>query len=144
MKKILMTTLRNRETNMAAFRHAAGQMAEILAAEVADFASFLGTAVGSPQFLFFTAGILTIEPFLETTTLDWERAVYDTIMLDNAVAVAKRFAGQRDDTLIIVVADHAHPVSIIGTYDDDAIDGSGDQNAEQCVALGYFGDHAYT
>src|SRR5262247_829679 len=51
--------------------------------------------------------------------LDWERAVYDTIMLDNAVAVAKRFAAGRDDTLIIVVADHAHPVSIIGTYDDE-------------------------
>ena len=50
--------------------------------------------------------------------LDWERAVYDTIMLDNAVAVAKRFAGKRGDTLIIVVPDHAHPVSIIGTYDD--------------------------
>jgi len=50
--------------------------------------------------------------------LDWERAVYDTIMLDNAVAVAKRFAAGGDDTLIIVVADHAHPVSIIGTYDD--------------------------
>ena len=50
--------------------------------------------------------------------LDWERAVYDTIMLDNAVAVVKRFAARRDDTLIIVVADHAHPVSIIGTYDD--------------------------
>src|SRR5581483_600635 len=50
--------------------------------------------------------------------LDWERAVYDTIMLDNAVGVAKRFAAGRDDTLIVVVADHAHPVSIIGTYDD--------------------------
>jgi alkaline phosphatase len=50
--------------------------------------------------------------------LDWERAVYDTIMLDNAVAVAKRFAAQRDDTLIVVVGDHTHPVSIIGTYDD--------------------------
>jgi len=50
--------------------------------------------------------------------LDWERAVYDTIMLDNAVAVAKTFAARRDDTLIIVVADHTHPVSIIGTYDD--------------------------
>jgi alkaline phosphatase len=49
--------------------------------------------------------------------LDWERAVYDTIMLDNAVAVANRFAAQREDTLIIVVADHAHPVSIIGTYE---------------------------
>ncbi|HJZ31990.1 MAG TPA: alkaline phosphatase [Hyphomicrobiaceae bacterium] len=51
--------------------------------------------------------------------LDWERAVYDTIMLDNAVAAAKRFAAGRDDTLVIVVADHAHPVSIIGTYDDE-------------------------
>ena len=51
--------------------------------------------------------------------MDWERAVYDTIMLDNAVAVAKRFAAERQDTLIIVVADHAHPVSIIGTYDDE-------------------------
>ena len=50
--------------------------------------------------------------------LDWERAVYDTIMLDNAVGVAKRFAAARNDTLIVVVADHAHPVSIIGTYDD--------------------------
>jgi alkaline phosphatase len=52
-------------------------------------------------------------------SLDWERAVYDTIMLDNAVKVAKDFAGTRDDTLIIVVADHAHGVAIVGTYDDD-------------------------
>lgn len=51
-------------------------------------------------------------------SLDWERAVYDTIMLDNAVKVAKEFAGERNDTLIIVVADHTHPVSIVGTYDD--------------------------
>ena len=51
--------------------------------------------------------------------LDWERAVYDTIMLDNAVAAAKAFAAGRDDTLIIVVGDHTHPVSIIGTYDDE-------------------------
>jgi alkaline phosphatase len=53
-----------------------------------------------------------------THVLDWERAVYDTILLDNAVKVAKRFADKRNDTLIIVVADHGHPVSIIGTYDD--------------------------
>ena len=53
-------------------------------------------------------------------SLDWERAVYDTIMLDNAVKVAKGFAADRNDTLIIVVADHAHPISIIGTYDDAA------------------------
>ncbi len=52
-------------------------------------------------------------------SLDWERSVFDTIMLDNAVKAAKDFAGERNDTLIIVVADHAHPISIIGTYDDD-------------------------
>lgn len=51
-------------------------------------------------------------------SLDWERAVYDTIMLDNAVKAAKDWAAPRNDTLIIVVADHAHPVSIIGTVDD--------------------------
>jgi alkaline phosphatase len=53
-------------------------------------------------------------------SLDWERAVFDTIMLDNAVKMAKDFSAARgNDTLIIVVPDHAHPVSIIGTYDDD-------------------------
>ena len=50
--------------------------------------------------------------------LDWERSVYDTIMLDNAVRAAKTWAAPRNDTLILVVADHAHPVAIIGTYDD--------------------------
>jgi alkaline phosphatase len=52
-------------------------------------------------------------------SLDWERAVYDTIMLDNAVKLAKDFAAARNDTLVIVVPDHAHPVSIVGTYNDD-------------------------
>ena len=52
-------------------------------------------------------------------SLDWERAVYDTIMLDNAVKVAKEFAADRNDTLIVVVPDHAHGVAIVGTYDDE-------------------------
>jgi alkaline phosphatase len=51
-------------------------------------------------------------------SLDWERAVYDTIMFDNVVKMAKDFAEKRADTLVIVVPDHGHPVSIIGTYDD--------------------------
>ena len=51
-------------------------------------------------------------------SLDWERAVFDTIMLDKAVEAAKDFARDRDDTLIIVVPDHAHPVSLVGTFDD--------------------------
>jgi len=52
-------------------------------------------------------------------TLDWERSVYDTIMLDNAVRLAKEFAARNNDTLIIVVPDHAHAMSIVGTYNDD-------------------------
>lgn len=44
-------------------------------AAVAEFASFLGTTVGAPQFFFYTAGILTVEPFTQTTSRDWERAV---------------------------------------------------------------------
>jgi alkaline phosphatase len=55
-----------------------------------------------------------------THALDMERAVYDTIMLDNAVKLARNWASARgDDTLILVVADHNHPVGLIGTIDDD-------------------------
>jgi alkaline phosphatase len=55
-----------------------------------------------------------------THLLDMERAVYDTIMLDNAVRVARDWASRRgDDTLILALADHAHPVSLVGTIDDD-------------------------
>jgi len=51
-------------------------------------------------------------------SLDWERSVYDTILLDNAVQVAKDYAKKHGDTLVIVVADHAHMVGVVGTYDD--------------------------
>lgn len=55
-----------------------------------------------------------------THNLDMERAVYDTIMLDNAVKLARDWASTRgDDTLILVVADHNHAVGLIGTIDDD-------------------------
>jgi alkaline phosphatase len=55
-----------------------------------------------------------------THLLDMERAVYDTIMLDNAVKLARDWASTRgDDTLILVLADHNHPVGLVGTIDDD-------------------------
>jgi alkaline phosphatase len=55
-----------------------------------------------------------------THLLDMERAVYDTIMLDNAVKLARDWASARgDDTLILVVADHNHPIGLVGTIDDD-------------------------
>lgn len=40
-----------------------------------EFADFVRSSGGPPQFLFYTAGILTIEPFVETTPENWERAV---------------------------------------------------------------------
>jgi len=52
--------------------------------------------------------------------LDWERSTWDTIMLSNAVQVAREFAGKRNDTLILVTADHTHGLSIVGTVDGAA------------------------
>jgi alkaline phosphatase len=51
--------------------------------------------------------------------LDWDRALYDTIMFDKCVGIAKEFVKTHPDTLIIVTGDHTHGVSIIGTIDDD-------------------------
>ncbi len=49
-----------------------------------------------------------------------ERAVYDTIMLDETVRLARDWAQKRgDDTLILVTPDHNHPIALIGTIDDD-------------------------
>jgi alkaline phosphatase len=54
-----------------------------------------------------------------THVLDWERSVYDTIMLDRTVALVKAWAEKRGDTLVIVTPDHAHSLSLVGTVDDD-------------------------
>jgi alkaline phosphatase len=52
--------------------------------------------------------------------LDMERAVYDTIMLDNAVRLARDWARNNgDETLILVTSDHNHPNSLVGTINDD-------------------------
>jgi len=54
-----------------------------------------------------------------THVLDWERSIYDTIMLDRTVAMVKAWAEKRGDTLVIVTPDHAHALSLVGTVDDD-------------------------
>jgi alkaline phosphatase len=69
--------------------------------------------------------------------LDWERAVMDTIMLDNAVAAAKAWAEPRKDTLILVLADHSHGLSIVGTVDDNA---KGEQMRDK---VGVYADAGY-
>jgi len=51
--------------------------------------------------------------------LDWERAAFDTIMLSNAVQIARDFAKTHPDTLIIVTPDHTHSGSIVGVVNDN-------------------------
>lgn len=51
--------------------------------------------------------------------LDWERSVYDTILLDRTLKVVLDWAGTRDDTLVIVVPDHTHGAAVIGTVRDE-------------------------
>jgi alkaline phosphatase len=51
--------------------------------------------------------------------LDWQRAVWDTIEMDRALGVARRWAEPRGDTLILVTADHNHSMSVVGIHDRD-------------------------
>lgn len=54
-------------------------------------------------------------------SMDAERAIYDAIMLDDAVRAAKDWArANGNKTLILATADHSHAVSVIGTVNDDA------------------------
>lgn len=49
--------------------------------------------------------------------MDWQRATYDTIEFDKAIEYAQKWNKEHgDNTLLIVVADHAHGASITGTY----------------------------
>ena len=48
--------------------------------------------------------------------MDWQRATYDTIEFDKAVKFARDYAEKNRDTLVVVLADHAHGASISGTY----------------------------
>lgn len=64
--------------------------------------------------------------------LDWQRATYDTIEMDKAIGIAQEFAAKNNDTLIIVVADHAHGASITGTY--HTLDGKAGREAVRTYA----------
>ena len=59
-------------------------------AAVEEFARFVNATARAPQFLFYTAGILTIEPFVETTPQNWERAV--AVNLNGAFYCTKAIA----------------------------------------------------
>ncbi len=68
--------------------------------------------------------------------LDWQRATYDTIEMDKAIGIAKEFAKKNGDTMIIVVADHAHGASITGTYHE--LDGKTGREAVRIYAESIF------
>jgi alkaline phosphatase len=75
--------------------------------------------------------------------LDWERTVWDAIEMDRAVGVAKRWAAANGyDTLIIVTADHAHGMSITGTYWEG--DGKKGREAVRVYADAKFPDYQDT
>lgn len=54
--------------------------------------------------------------------MDGPRAIYDTIEFDQALGVARQWAEDRDDTLIVVTADHNHSMSIVGTHETESDD----------------------
>lgn len=69
--------------------------------------------------------------------LDWQRAAYDNIELDKAVGLARKFSQENgNDTLIVVVADHAHGASITGTYHE--LDGKTGREAVRTYAAAGF------
>lgn len=62
--------------------------------------------------------------------LYWQRAAYDNIEMDKAIGAAEKFAAKNNDTLIVVVADHAHGASITGTYHE--LDGKTGREGVRC------------
>ncbi len=76
----------------------------------------INTLSKNPNGFFLMVEAALIDKF--NHPLDWERAAFDTIMLSNAVQIAKNFAVKNPDTLIIVTPDHTHSGSISGVVDD--------------------------
>lgn len=59
---------------------------------VEAFADWVESHGGAPDFVFYSAGVLTIEPFLETTAESWRRSV--DINLNGAFYVARSFGAR--------------------------------------------------
>lgn len=80
------------------------------------FKAALGVLSSNPEGFFLLAEAGLVDKY--SHPLDWERAVYDTIMFDKMVAVAQEYCDKNPDTLLIVTGDHTHAMSVIGTVDD--------------------------
>lgn len=84
---------------------------------VDSFAAALKVLSQNPEGFFLMAEAGLVDKY--SHPLDWERAVYDTIMFDKMVAMAQEFCDKNPDTLLVVTGDHTHAVSVIGTVDDN-------------------------
>lgn len=80
------------------------------------FKAALGVLATNPEGFFLMAEAGLVDKY--SHPLDWERAIYDTIMFDKMVAVAQEYCDKNPDTLLIVTGDHTHAISVIGTVDD--------------------------
>lgn len=71
---------------------------------VAEFFTFVKTTTGPPDFLFYTAGILNVESFADTTSEIWDRAV--SVNLSGAFycvrAAAEEMRQQRRGSILIL------------------------------------------
>lgn len=78
---------------------------DVRRAELVDqFVDWMVTQVGVPHFFFYTAGVLNVEPFLETSAEAWLRAI--DINLNGAFhctkAIAARMATQRQGSILLL------------------------------------------
>ena len=92
---------------------------------VAEFFSFIKTTVGTPDYLFYTAGILNTEPFSETTNDLWNLAV--SVNLNGAFYCAKGAA----ELLDAIAPTRQHPPPGVDCRDEGSI-GIAGQSGLQC------------
>lgn len=55
--------------------------------------------------------------------MDFERLIWDTIEFDKTVGLAKKYAKQHGDTLVIVTSDHGHSMTLNGSYNTAEAEG---------------------
>ncbi|UUZ86265.1 alkaline phosphatase [Paenibacillus sp. P26] len=65
--------------------------------------------------------------------MDFERTIWDTIEFDKTVGLAKQYAQEHKDTLVIVTADHGHSMTLNGTYDTVAAAGKTGEELREIV-----------
>ncbi|GAX88889.1 alkaline phosphatase [Effusibacillus lacus] len=65
--------------------------------------------------------------------MDMERLIWDTIEFDKTVGLAKKYAEEHKDTLVIVTSDHGHSMTLNGTYNTKAAEGKTGEELREFV-----------